>query len=143
MAGIVAALPTQTFASASQDNNEDDIFTTYTSYSDDEDSSGEEYTVTSTCTINDDDGIYTITVVDENGEEQTYEFSSDEDIEKIIGSATGDITINREINVSDSDDEVYVCSEYVIDDGEDDGIENSATYTFTESDNGKPVIIDE
>lgn len=143
MAGIVAALPAQTFASASKDNNEDETFTTYTSYSDDEDCNGEECTVTSTCTISDEDDIYTVTIVDENGEEQTYEFSSEDDMKKIIGSAVGDITINREINISDNDDEVYECSEYVIDDSEDDDNEKRITYAFTGSDNSEPVIIDE
>ena len=146
MAGLIGAVPVHSYATAGSSDadkvneligtvngditiDSDDegcIYVTSEYVIDDGADDGEESTNTSTLTMND-DGTYEMTVTDENGNEQTFTYSSIDEINELIGTVDGDITID-----SDDEDCIYVTSEYVIDDGVDDGIENNCTYTMTE-----------
>ena len=138
MAGIIGAVPFNSIASAETNDADQENCTTCVTYSD-----GVEDGITCTgeCTI-DENGICKIKVVGSDGTENTYTYDSVEDIDDLIVSDDGDISITFEKD-ENGDDTVYVYSECVIDDGEDDGIVNTCEYIYTESDDGGIVAVAE
>ena len=130
-AGIIGAVPFNSIASAeTNDADQENCMTCVTS------SDGVEDGITCTCEFTiDEDGSCTFKVIEPDGTENTYTYDSVEDIDDLIVSDDGDISITSE-NDENGDEIVYVCSECVIDDGEDDDIVNTCEYTYTESDDG-------
>ncbi|MBR6982377.1 MAG: hypothetical protein IKH75_02400, partial [Ruminococcus sp.] len=87
-------------------------------------------------------GACTVTVITSDGEEQTFEVPGGENFNKLVSTVDGDITIYSEPD-ENGNDCVYVSSECVIDDGEDDGVEKTGTCTINLSDADAPPIISE
>lgn len=132
LAFLAAALPAH-FGTASTTNSyeADEDCNYYTACYDDGEESECSTTYTSTCTIDDNDNL-TVTFIDSNGEEHTFDYPCNGDINELISTVDGDITIKIEAD-ENGNNCVYVCSEYVIDDDNED-IESTTSYTFYESD---------
>lgn len=134
MAGIIGAVPFNSIASAeTNDADQENCMTCVTS------SDGVEGGITCMCEFTiDENGSCTFKVVDPDGTENTYTYDSVEDIDDLIVSDDDGISITFEKD-ENGDDTVYVCSECVIDDGEDDGIVNTCEYKYTEPDEVEPA----
>ena len=130
---ILAATLPANFGTASTTNSyeADENCTYYTACYDNGEESECSTTYTSTCTI-DDNNNFSVTFIDSNGEEHTFDYTCNDDINELISTVDGDITIKSEADENNNNC-VYVCSEYVIDEGNED-IENTTSYPLTESD---------
>ena len=136
MAALAAVVPVHSVASAASSTDIEDVTAvTTTDYV--EDDAENSITYESTCEFSiDDNNLCTITTIDEDGNEKTYTFQLDE-------NGNGEFRIDDQVFIvseycnTDDESEVYVSSEYTIDDGVDDGIEVSGTCVVEEDENGE------
>lgn len=134
----LAALLHVNFAAVPAAKTETEEVETDTSFAEtEEDAAGYEVTCET-----DETGACTVTVITSDGEEQTFEVPGGENFNKLVSTVDGDITIYSEPD-ENGNDCVYVSSECVIDDGEDDGVEKTGTCTINLSDADAPPIIAE
>lgn len=136
MAALAAVVPVHSVASAASSTDIEEV-TTVTTSDCFEDDTETEVICECTCDFSvDNNGLCTITTIDEDGNEKTYTLQLDE-------KGNGELQLDDQVfNISGYGTEaeeggISVSSEYIIDDGADDGIVVSGTCAVEEDENGE------